>query len=287
MRTGDDEDGHEALDRRGHGCAGEQPRHQRDRSSTERDPRQPERGAVGERLRARARGLRLLHQPHDAGKRGPVSRAGDRDPQRARAVDRAGDHLVAVVLLDWRRLAGDERLVHRAAPGSYDAVRGNVRAGANEHQVAFTQFRDRNLVDVFSGAVGADARRRVRQQLRQLAHGAPRLGDGAHLQPVAEKHDRDERRKLFPERHSGKSERDGETERERDGDCQRDECHHAGEAVLDLAGGALNERPSPVREHRDAEYRGDPTRTGEAGRRITERPGEHVAPDQHWDRERE
>ena len=69
------------------------------------------REAVHEALAGRARGLRLLDAPQDAGQRRLRGRARDAHVQRARAVDGAREHLVAGLPGDGLRLAGQRRLV--------------------------------------------------------------------------------------------------------------------------------------------------------------------------------
>src|SRR5262249_46265516 len=111
----------------------------------------------------------------------------------------------------------------------------------------------------------------VRQQLRELGERALRLRDRAHLDPVAENHDRDERSELPPEIHSRESERDGEAEHESNADREGDERHHPGATVGELAPGALDEHPAAVREDQSAEERGhEPGRRGPAPRFVSE-----------------
>jgi hypothetical protein len=67
------------------------------------------------------------------------------------------------------------------------------------------------------------------QQLRELLQRALCLGDRSHLDPVAEQHDGDERRELFPERHAREAERHRRAEDECDADREGDQGHHSRE----------------------------------------------------------
>ena len=87
--------------------------------------------------------------------------------------------------------------------------------------------------------------------------GAAGLGDGAHFQPVAEQHDRDQRGQLFPERHARIAEGDGCAEAERDRDRQTDQRHHSRRPVAQLAREALDVQ---------VDRRGDPIEQRPAGR---------------------
>ena len=115
-------------------------------AATMRHDREPERRPVGERLRPRARRLRLRDQPHDAGERGLLPGAGDLDAQRAGAVHRPGDHRSSRVLRDGPRLARDHRLVDVAVPSRTTAVGRDARARAHEDEVADPQLARRHLL---------------------------------------------------------------------------------------------------------------------------------------------
>jgi hypothetical protein len=68
------------------------------RAGSERHEREVEGRAVGQRLGARARRLRLRDEAHDAGERRLLAGAGHLDRSEPCAVDRAGDDLVALCL---------------------------------------------------------------------------------------------------------------------------------------------------------------------------------------------
>jgi hypothetical protein len=125
------------------------------------------------------------------------------------------------------------------------------------------------------------------EQLRQLAEGTLGLADRAHLDPVAEHHDRDQRRQLLPQRHPAEAENHGEAEAESDGDGQRDQRHHARQPVPELAHRALEEGTAAIEEHQGAEHGRDPAGSRERGRPEAERAGQHVTPDEGGDRQRE
>ena len=76
--------------------------------------------------------------------------------------------------------------------------------------------RHGHLLESLSRALATIRDGHIRQQLRQLGERALRLADRAHLDPVAQQHDRDEGRELFPERHPGVAERHGQAEDEGD-----------------------------------------------------------------------
>jgi hypothetical protein len=131
-------------------------------------------------------------------------------------IGRPADHLVAGPLLDRFRLAGDHRLVDVRLALLDDAVRGDVRAGSDEHEVALRELVYRDLL----GSVLGDALCRVGHQLGQFVERARRASDRSHLDPVAEQEDHDQRHEL-PEERLADPERDrGDAvdERDRDGE---------------------------------------------------------------------
>ena len=141
VRAGDDEHRHDPLDReRGVGAGARARRSSVTSAGAERDDREAERRAVGERLRAGARLLRLRDEPHDAGERGALARAASprraasrrrspcrRSPRRPACFSTGRDSPVIIDSLT------------RAASLAHDAVGGHARAGPNEHEVALAQ----------------------------------------------------------------------------------------------------------------------------------------------------
>ena len=70
--------------------------------------------------------------------------------------------------LTGARLAGDHRLVDRALACAHDTVGGNARARTNEHDVAFAQLRDRDLLDAFAAPSPCTRNAVFGRQLREL-----------------------------------------------------------------------------------------------------------------------
>ena len=97
-----------------------------------------------------------------------------------------------------------------------------------------------------------------------------RLGDGAHLQPVAEEHDRDQRRELPPDLDVEQAERARPGGDEGDDDRQGDEGHHPGLPAGQLPLGATEEHQSAVEEHDGAEDRRGVLLARERGYRVAE-----------------
>ena len=187
-------------------------------------------------------------------------------------------------LADRPGLAGDHRLVHVAVALADHAVGGHAGAGAHEHEVALAQVGDAHGLD----APLRDPLGGVGEQPGQLLQRALGLGDRAHLDPVAEHHDGDQGGQLPPEIGAREAERHREAEHERDRDGQRDERHHAGPAIGQLAGGAPDEHPAAVGEDERAEHGGDPARRGRAAPRLVAEPVlDHRRPDDGGDRQQE
>ena len=105
-------------------------------ASTTIDGRVPRGEAIDELLQRRALGLRRFDQVDDSRQRGVGAPARHRDRQRAVAVDGAGEHFVALALLDRQRFAGDRRLVHVGTAAADDAVERELLAGLDDHQRA-------------------------------------------------------------------------------------------------------------------------------------------------------
>ena len=78
--------------------------------------------AVGQPLDRGARSLCLAHQAHDARERGGRADAGGTHPQRAGAVDRAGEHRIATAARHRDALPGQHALVDRGAAIDHFAV---------------------------------------------------------------------------------------------------------------------------------------------------------------------
>jgi hypothetical protein len=79
------------------------------------------------------------------------------------------------------------------------------------------------------------------------------LGDGAHLQPVAEQHDRDEGGELPPDLDVEQAQGAGPRRHEGDDDCQGDQGHHPWLAIGQLALRAADKDNAAVEEDQRAE----------------------------------
>ena len=194
MRAGDDEDGrgaHQGL----LGIAARPPPGEGDDPRGDGHVEEEGRGPVGQGLRPRGRGLGGGDEAHDPRQRRRLADRADPDAQAAARRDRAGHDRIAGSLGDGARLARDHRLVDVGLTVLDAAVGGDPAAGSHEHEVADRQRRDGHALDL----VADDPLGRVGQQLGERRERAARLGDRAHLQPVAEQHDRDERGELPPD----------------------------------------------------------------------------------------
>ena len=220
-------------------------------------------GAVGERLRTRARRLRLGDEPLDAGERGVVADGLHAHADRGVGRDGPGDDAVARRCFgDRPRLAGDHRLVELGLAVDDHAV-GRARARRS------ARARRRRGAASASGtvstpSVGARARPTSGKQLGERGERALGLADGLHLEPVAEQHDDDEERELPPEVEIEVADAEARREArgERDRDRERDQQHHPRLAGADLADAAAQERPAAVEEDDGAEHGRDPVGTG-------------------------
>jgi hypothetical protein len=136
--------------------------------------------------------LRLFHQPHDPRECRPLSRAGHRNPQRAFAVDRTGDHAVTGVFPHRSGLARNHRFVDIAVALAYLAIGGDACAGPHEHEITVHECRQWYFLCALAAAsIAYHAHSVARQQLGEFGKRPLRLIDGTHLDPVAEEHDRD------------------------------------------------------------------------------------------------
>src|SRR5581483_2099289 len=125
------------------------------------------RGAVGDALRGRLRGLRRLDEPRDARERGIGADLRGAIADRAGLIQRPGDDGCTLLLLDGDRLAGDHRLVDRGAAIDDLAVDRDPLAGLQHDHVADAHLRDRHAHDA---TVAFDVRL-ARRELEELAYG--------------------------------------------------------------------------------------------------------------------
>ena len=95
-------------------------------------------------------------------------------------------------------------------------------------------------------AVAFDQARAVRQEPHEFLEGARSTHHRAHLDPVAEQHDQNERHQLPVELLTRKAERDGSREKIRCGDRERDQGHHAGLPLAQLGNKSGQKWPAAI-----------------------------------------
>ena len=89
--------------------------------------------------------LRVLHQPDDLASAVSLPTLVARNLNDPGLVDRCADHLVADLLRDGQRLAGDHALVHRRLAFDDHAVHRDLLARPDDHDVADQHFLDRDV----------------------------------------------------------------------------------------------------------------------------------------------
>ena len=185
--TRDDHHRDREQHRVGHGSTDQHAPHEEcGRAADEGHEYQPERGAISQTLARRFGVLRLLNELDDLSQGGIDPDLGGPHPQRSGGVQRGADDLVAGRFVDRQTLAGDHRLVEVALAVLDDAVDRDLRAGANQEQVSHLDVGGRNLD---GSAVSHDERHRrreIQQRTDRLVGAAP----SAHLEPVAQQHER-------------------------------------------------------------------------------------------------
>jgi len=125
-----------------------------------------------------------------------------------------------------------------------------------------------------------------REQAHELLERARGAEHRAHLEPVTEQHDVDQRRGFPEEDVAGKAEHDQRAVGVGDRDRERYERHHAGEACTDLVHETREERPAAVEVDGRRETEADVAVARER-QRVAE-PKElldHVRGREHWQRE--
>ena len=221
--AGDDDDGDRVEQRLvGRDVAEDHPRGEGDEPTDEGDEHQPERGPVGEALAGGLGVLGLLDELDDLGERGVGADPGGPGVQDAVAVDGGADDLGARALVDREALAGDHRLVDLAVAVLDDAVDGDLRAGADDEQVADDDLTGRDLDGL---AVALDQRHR-RGQVQQGADRRVGAAAGAHLEPVTEQHERGQHRGGLVEDVAAAGDGDRDRVRPAGADADGDEDHH-------------------------------------------------------------
>jgi len=272
MGAGDHEHGDRADDGRvRHPDGG--PDDRRHHPGEQGEPEEPSRGAVGQALGAGRGALRLGDQAADPGERRVVADCRDAGADPGVGRDRPGDDGIADAAFDRTRLSGDHRLVHSGSPLLDDGVRGDAPAGADQHEVSETEVGGRDQLDVVSG----HALRLVGDEGRERVQRGGGLCQRAHLDPVAEKHDHDEKRELPPEVELvvQKPQRRSPGREEGHRDRKGDERHHSRAPGPQLAHGSEEERASAPEEDHGAEDGRHPADAGEVGERVAEEHREH------------
>ena len=249
------------------------------------EPEQQRRGPVGDPLRPGGGVLRLADQALNAGQGGVVADRGDLHPHAGVGGDRAGDHGVSLAATDRLRLTRDHRLVHAGRPGADRAVRGDPAAGPDHHQVTQPQVGGRDQL----GVVADDPLGLVGQQRGQRVQRGGGLGQGPHLDPVAEQHDHDQQRQLPPEVELvvQDAEAGAPGGEKGHGDGQADEQHHPGLPAAELVDRAGQERPPAPYVHDGAEQRRDPANPAAVGKGVAEQHREHAGEADHRHREQQ
>jgi hypothetical protein len=123
--------------------------------------------------------------------------------------------------------ASDQGLVNIGSALHDGTICQDTGSGPDKNDVANAQLREWNSLGVraryaFSG---------VREQRGECIERTASLGNGPHFQPVAEDHDRNQRRGFPPNVDFEKAECRSERSSKSDYDRQADECHHAGLVV--------------------------------------------------------
>jgi hypothetical protein len=154
----------------------------RDRRDQQHDRHEHRREAVDQPLDRRLGRLRVLDQPDDFREHGFGADRGRFDFETAAAIDRAGGHPVARVLVDRQALAGQHRFVDRAGSRHDQAVDWNAVAAAHQHLVTQAHVVDRNIDRV----PVAQQRRRLGPQRGKQADRLRGLASGARFEPAAQ-----------------------------------------------------------------------------------------------------
>ena len=119
----------------------------------------------------------------------------DRDVERAAAVDRSGEHLVARPLLDRQRFARHRRLVDVARRRRDATVERDLLARPHHHDVADARPR-RPAASMSAPSRRTSALRR--REIHQRADRAARALHRARLEPLRQREEEDHGRRLAP-----------------------------------------------------------------------------------------
>ena len=263
--AGDDDDG-DGVEQRlgGVDVADQHPCGEREGAADERDEHEPERGPVREALAGGLGVLGFLDELDDLGEGGVGADAGGAGVEDAVAVDGGADDRRAGFLVDGEALAGDDGLVDLALAVGDQTVDGDLGAGADHEPVSDD---DVTGGDLDRGAVAFDERHR-RGEVQQGADGVVGAAAGAHLEPVAQQHERGEHGRGLVEDVSPTGERDRDGVRPAGADADRDEDHHVEGSGAQRGEGAGEEDRRRPEDDRQAQQElpdvvADPERDGQ------------------------
>ncbi len=180
---------------------------------------------VGDGDEAPAALLRRLHQADDLGKQRPLAHRLDLDAQRARDIDRAGEHAIARNDGRRRQLAGDQARVQLGTAAQDGTVGSDALAGGNQQLVT-----DGQLIRLHAAgrAVLPDDRDGSRTQRQQAgssaAGGTPRPG----IEKAPDQEEEEQREGAVEIDMRPAAHRLDEAHRRSDQDRQRDRHIHVG-----------------------------------------------------------
>ena len=194
-RARDDQQHEAAVNPRHRRPPADQRRNQRDqRRQRDDNGRVDAREAIDERLRGRALGLRGLDQVDDARKRRVADQPRGFHLDGAVAVDGAGEHLVARLLVHRQRLPGNRRLVDVARARNDAAIERDLLARTHAQALAEHDLIHRHA---HLGAV-ADDGGIGRREVHECADGVARAIHAARFEMLREREEKDHRRGFGP-----------------------------------------------------------------------------------------
>ncbi|MBA7481509.1 hypothetical protein ES707_16983 [subsurface metagenome] len=118
---------------------------------------------------------RIFDMPDNLAEKAAFADRGHPHEQRAGSIDRASDNWITLVLSDWDRLAGNERLVDAGTAALNSTVSRDALAGPNTYEIADANFLDRHF-DLLAVAHDASGLRlQIKEPLDGL--GAARFHD--------------------------------------------------------------------------------------------------------------
>ena len=276
VRARDDEHGDHARERVAHIARHREPHGERRDAHAHRRVEQPPGHLVGQHFGVRLLLLRLGHELHDLREVARLAGAGDAHVQRAVAVLRAAEHGAARLRLHGAGLACDERFVDRRRAVGHLAVGGHLLPRFHHDRLPHLHPIERHVGE---GAVGLLHVGLGGQELGHLLERVARAHDGAHLDPMAQQHDDDERGQLPEEVHVRVGHAEHAALHERvdavdvgGGDAERHERHHGGLAAAQLVCRAAQKRPAAVPEQHGGQRRHEPVGAGERERDGQRKP---------------